>query len=217
MSSVIVQSCHAAGVPVSDLGELLGVGLCRGEQVATLGDAIDDGPDRPAVGSQVLVVQLVPGDRRRDRGARRGPDRVRRDERLDRRVLGVVESGLALASALRPLPGDELRARSSRRPSRRARPTGWSARSCISGRSGSRSGCRACRSSWDSRARRDAPARSGRGERGRGSPPGSSSRPGRCRCRRRSAATGRAGARSRRGSRSWPGCRASRGPPHGRR
>ena len=40
--------------------------------------------------------------------ARRRPDSVRRDERLDARVLGVVEPRPALARALRPLPRDEV-------------------------------------------------------------------------------------------------------------
>src|SRR6186997_394285 len=108
-SSVIVQSCHARRRPLSDFGQLLGVGLGRREQIAALGDAVDDGPDRPAVGSQILVVQLVPGDWGGHGRTCRGPNGIRRDQRLDRSVLRVVQTCLALTVALRPLPRDELR------------------------------------------------------------------------------------------------------------
>ena len=40
-----------------------------GEEVAELGDAAEDRADRPAVGAQVRVVELGPGDRRADRRA----------------------------------------------------------------------------------------------------------------------------------------------------
>ena len=79
-----------------------------GEQIAALGDALHDRPDRPAVGTELRIVELVPGDRRRDRRARRRPHGVRRDERLDRGVLGVVEARATLPRPLRPFPRDQV-------------------------------------------------------------------------------------------------------------
>src|SRR5690606_12307741 len=48
------------------------------ERVAAFGDAIAHGPYREGVRAQLLVVELVPLDRDRDRGTRRGPRAVRR-------------------------------------------------------------------------------------------------------------------------------------------
>ena len=62
----------------------------------------------PAVGAQVGVVELVPGDRHRHRCAGRGPGAERRDQRLVDGVLRVVEPGQAVAVALVPLPAHEL-------------------------------------------------------------------------------------------------------------
>ena len=132
-------------------------------------------------GRERRVVELVPGDRRRDRRAGRGSDGVRRDERLDVGVLGVVEPRPAVAPVLRPLPARRGPARSPRPRATRPRPRRSSRRSRSAARSGSRPGCRACRSASGSRARRDARARSGRGGRGSASRPMSSARPGRCR------------------------------------
>src|SRR6266540_2189320 len=83
--------------PASYRRKLLRVGLGVGEQVAHIGDSPWEGSDRPAIRPQVRVVELVPGDGRAHRRAFGGPNRVRRDERLDARVLGVVEAGTALA------------------------------------------------------------------------------------------------------------------------
>ena len=60
------------GRPVStvallELGQHLEIGLGGREQVADLGDPVGHRPDRPALGGQRRVVELVPGDRRRDR------------------------------------------------------------------------------------------------------------------------------------------------------
>ena len=74
----------------------------------TLRDALDDRPDRPAVRAQVRVVKFVPSNRGGYRSAGRGPDGIWRDERLDARVLGVVEPGPTLARALCPLPGNQV-------------------------------------------------------------------------------------------------------------
>ena len=57
--------------------------------------AVEHGADRPAVGAQVRVVELVPRDRHRHRRAGRGSGAERRDERLVDGVLGVVEPGPA--------------------------------------------------------------------------------------------------------------------------
>src|SRR5258706_14386120 len=78
ISSDMTPWCH----PRSDRGQLLGVGLRRGEEIATLGDALRDRADRPAVGTQLRVVEFVPCDRGRHRGPLRRPDRVWRNERL---------------------------------------------------------------------------------------------------------------------------------------
>ena len=131
--AAILPCGHVAGLRSSDRRQLLGVGLGRGEQVAALGHALDDRPDRPAVGPQVRVVQLVPGDRRRDRGARRGPDRVRRDERLDARRSACSRAGRGPCGRPSPTPTRRGPARSSRRPARRARPRRSSRRSCSLG------------------------------------------------------------------------------------
>src|SRR5439155_23593171 len=65
------------------------------------------------------VVELVPRDRRRYGPPIGRSDGVRRDERLDRLVLRVVEASLAAARAFRPLPRDEIR---DGRPDRPADP-----------------------------------------------------------------------------------------------
>src|SRR4051812_11278531 len=106
VSSCMEPSCHAR---TSEVGQLLGIGLHGGEEITDLRDALDDGPDRPAVGPEIWVVQLVPGDRRGNRGTGRGPDGVRSDQSLDARVLRVVQPRPTLASVLRPLPRDEVR------------------------------------------------------------------------------------------------------------
>ena len=67
-------------------------------------------------GARSGVVQLLPADRRGDGCAGARADGVRGDQRLDRRVLRVVQAGLAAALGLRPLPGDEVRHRRADRP-----------------------------------------------------------------------------------------------------
>ena len=84
---------------------------------------------------------------RGDRRAGGRPDGVRRDERLDRRVLGVVEAGAALARLLRPLPGHEVRDGRPDRPRDPLDPGARLGERRSAARSGSRPGCRACRSS----------------------------------------------------------------------
>src|SRR4029079_275132 len=96
--------------------QFLRIRLCLGEQVADLRQAGRQRPDGPTGRSELRVVQLVPGDRRADRGARRRSDRVRRDERLDRRGVGVVEPSPSLARLRRPLPRDEIRNGRADRP-----------------------------------------------------------------------------------------------------
>src|SRR5439155_25019362 len=85
--------------PRSDRGQLLGIGLRRSEQVTALRDALDDRADRPAVGTQLGIVELVPGDGCRDRRATGGPNGVGRDQGLDWLVLRVVEPGATLAGS----------------------------------------------------------------------------------------------------------------------
>src|SRR5579859_6571469 len=67
----------------------------RPEQVADLGDAAADRMDGPAIRTELGIVQLVPRDRRGDRRARRGSQRVGRRERLVDDVLRVVDADLA--------------------------------------------------------------------------------------------------------------------------
>ena len=76
----------------------------------------------------------------------RRPHGVRRDERLDERVLGVVEPGPALALADRSTPTTRGRAPSPRSPATAARPRRSCRGTCTSARSAARPGCRACRS-----------------------------------------------------------------------
>ena len=128
-----VMRAHGA-IPASDRGQLLRIGLGAGEQVADAsrrgrrwsrivqrsGRSSGSSSSSQAIGAETGA----PGG---------GPDGVRRDERLDRRVLGVVEPGPALARALRPTPTRRGRARSRRRPATRAPPSRWSRRRCSSG------------------------------------------------------------------------------------
>src|SRR3954453_21800487 len=104
-SSFMPSSCHGG---ISEVRQLLEVGLGRGEEISKVRDALDDRPDGPAVGPEVGVVELVPGDRRGYGRAGRGPHGIGRDQRLDARVLRVVEPGPTLPRALRPLPRDQL-------------------------------------------------------------------------------------------------------------
>src|SRR4051794_445704 len=105
-SSFMPSSCHGG---ISEVRQLLEVGLGGGEEISDVSDALDDRPDGPAVGPEVRVVELVPGDRRGYRRARRGPHRIGGNQCLDARVLRVIEPRPTLARALRPLPGDQLR------------------------------------------------------------------------------------------------------------
>src|SRR5688572_5824217 len=72
------------------------VGEHAGERIAHGPDALHGIADRPSVGPQVRIVELLPRDRHADRGARRRPGAVRGDERLVDGVLRVVEPRLAL-------------------------------------------------------------------------------------------------------------------------
>ena len=147
-----------------------------------------------------------------------GRTRVRRDERLDRRVLRVVEPRPALARLGRPLPRDEIRHGRPDRPRHLLDPVAG-VREVVATVLDRDPDLDAALAGHlrDSRARRGAPAPSDTAAPGSACPPRSSSRPGRCRCRRTSAATARAACRSRHGSRSSPGCRASTATPRCRR
>ena len=92
--------------------------------------------DVPAVGPQLRVVELLPGDRRGDRGARDGPHGVRRHERLDDRVLREVEARPTAPVGLAPLPATRGRARRRRRLARALRPSRASGRRCSAARRG---------------------------------------------------------------------------------
>jgi bifunctional non-homologous end joining protein LigD len=71
-------------------------------------EPVEHRADRPAVGSELRVVELVPRDRHRDGRAWRRTRAEGRDERLVDRVLRVVEAGETTALGLLPLPADEL-------------------------------------------------------------------------------------------------------------
>src|SRR5438093_1120309 len=88
--------------------ELLGQAGRLSEEVAHAGQSLWQRPDRPPVGCQLWIVQLLPGDRRRDRSAGRGTGRIWRHQRAIDGVLGEVEPGATTAIALRPFPADEL-------------------------------------------------------------------------------------------------------------
>ena len=61
-------------VPASAVARKILVGIeHRSEEIALLGDAVGDRGDGPAIGTEIGVVQLLPGDRGRDRCARCGP------------------------------------------------------------------------------------------------------------------------------------------------
>src|SRR5206468_3175088 len=88
--------------------QLLALAEHRAELVATLGHPVQHRPDREAIGPQRRIVELVPGDRRRDRRARRGARAVGRDEGLVVDVLGVVEPGPPAPLAFVPFPAHQL-------------------------------------------------------------------------------------------------------------
>ena len=108
--------CHAAATRTSrpgrryrpdgsDLGELLGVGLRRREQVAdrarrarASSRIVQRSGRRSGSSSSSQVIGAETG------APGRRPDGIRRHERLDERVLRVVEPGAALARLLGPLP-----------------------------------------------------------------------------------------------------------------
>src|SRR5690625_4262011 len=81
----LVSSAHA--------GKVLIVVEYRREQITVFAKPVEDGADREPRGAQVGVVQLIPRDRCRYRGARGGAGAVGRHERLADHVLGVVEPG----------------------------------------------------------------------------------------------------------------------------
>src|SRR2546430_11600935 len=88
--------------------QLLALAEHRAELVAALGHPVQHRPDREAIGPQRRIVEFVPGDRRRDRGARRGAWAVGRDEGFVVNVLGVVEPGQAAPVLDVPFPADQL-------------------------------------------------------------------------------------------------------------
>ena len=146
------------------LGQLLGVGLGAGEQVADARRrarrSSGSSSGRGAASGSSSSSQRD----RRARRARRGAGRTAYGATsvLMRRVLGVVEPGPALAGGLGPLPRDEVRDGRPDRPREPLDPVARLVERVAAARSGSRPGCRACRSSSGSRGRRGARARSGR-------------------------------------------------------
>src|SRR5579885_56668 len=77
------------GASASQLGQLLVAADEGGQGVAGGPQAVQDGPQGPAVRAQAGVVQLVPGDRHRNGGARRRAGGEGGDEGLVDGVLGV--------------------------------------------------------------------------------------------------------------------------------
>ena len=123
----------------------VGQPLCSAEQgaerVALLGQTVQHSADGPSVGSELRVVELVPGDRHRDRCTGRRPGRVRRHECLVDRVLGVVESGEPPAGLAPPTSSSPARARPCRLSGRAASPSRGCRRRSSRARSAPRSGC----------------------------------------------------------------------------
>src|ERR1035437_2580376 len=74
------------------------------EQVAARLHAFEDGADRPPVGPERRIVELVPRDGRRDRQAGGGTRRVGGDEGAVPPVLREVETRATIAAVLRPFP-----------------------------------------------------------------------------------------------------------------
>src|SRR6266567_5133912 len=92
-----------------EVGQALLVVEQAAERVTDLGDAIGKGPYRPVVALQVGVLEFIPLDRNRDRSAGSRSHAVGRGQCLVDGVLGVVETGQTLTSALFPRPADQLR------------------------------------------------------------------------------------------------------------
>src|ERR1044072_6043337 len=80
------------------------------EEVALTLDAAEHVPDMEVRGLDLLPLDLLPFERRRDGRARLRPHRVRRDDRLAARVLHVIDVDHPHpALALRTLHGRHLR------------------------------------------------------------------------------------------------------------
>src|SRR5512133_2119288 len=78
----------------------------RGPRVAVALQPARDARERELVGMD--VVELLPGDRRRDLGARAGAHRPRPEDRLVRRVLVVVDEDPLPALLLPPRGGEDV-------------------------------------------------------------------------------------------------------------